>query len=172
MSFRCLQTSAPQQYMCGDHQKHTLPRSAQLTTSPRRTPRILALPKILSLQFLFRALFSMRSNWPPRCTVIEDLICVVATGGENEKQSQPIYASYCARDRIRSTGVRPEQIGNWTPIISKAGFRSVPISAQTRHLSDRDARKQKEEWQSLSDAASRGGCSRSSCHSRGRRIGR
>ena len=35
----------------------------------RSTPRILALPKILSLQFPFRAVFSMKSSWALGCTV-------------------------------------------------------------------------------------------------------
>jgi hypothetical protein len=33
----------------------------------RSTPRILAIPKILSLQILFRVLFSVRCNWAPDC---------------------------------------------------------------------------------------------------------
>ena len=36
--------------------------------SPRAAPRILAISNILSLQFLFRALFSVRSNRLPGCT--------------------------------------------------------------------------------------------------------
>ena len=36
--------------------------------APRSTPRIPALPKILSLQFPFRPLFSVKSNWLLACT--------------------------------------------------------------------------------------------------------
>lgn len=46
----------------------TRDKETRHSISPRSTPRILAHPKILSLQLLFRALFSVKSNWALACT--------------------------------------------------------------------------------------------------------